>query len=269
MFLDFLISPFKVPKIAKNLRFWCLQTCIPVSANLYTGVCELIYQCLWTCIPVSVNLYTGVCELVHQCHELIYQCLWNCILPIDFVGNSSPGVCKLVYRCLWTCIPVCVNLYTGVCELVYWCMWTRIPVSVNSYRCLELVYRCLWNCILGWEYTISKHRYTSLHTLIHKFADTGIQVCKHRETSSQQNVWAVYNFTNTVIWVHHTGIQVRRHWYTSSQTPVYKFAGTGIRVCRHRYTSLQTPVYKFADTGSAIFFAILGDLKGPCKNYSF
>ena len=30
------------------------------------------------------------------------------------------------------------------------------------------------------------------------------------------------------------GIQVCRHRYTSSQTPVYEFADTGIRVHRHR-----------------------------------
>ena len=67
MFLDFSISIFKSSKIAKNSRFRCLQTHIPVSANSYTGVVELVYRCrelvyrcLWTRIPVSSNSYTGV-----------------------------------------------------------------------------------------------------------------------------------------------------------------------------------------------------------------
>ena len=60
--LDFSISTFKSPKIAKNSRFRCLRTRIPVSANSYTGV---------------VNSYTGVCELVYRCRQTRIPVLWN------------------------------------------------------------------------------------------------------------------------------------------------------------------------------------------------
>merc|ERR1711917_215569 len=67
----------------------------------------------------------------------------------------------------------------------------------------------------------------------------------------------VYEFKTPVYEFADTGIRIRRHRETSSHT---KCMGS-IRFRKHRYTSSQTPVYEFADTGSASSLAILGDLK--------
>ena len=50
MFLDFSIWTFESPKIAQELA-------LPVSANSYTGVCELVYLAKSRAEPKVVNIF--------------------------------------------------------------------------------------------------------------------------------------------------------------------------------------------------------------------
>ena len=252
-----------------------------MSANLYTGVCKLVYRCLQTHIPVPANLYTGVCELVYQCLRTCIPVWWTHITVFVKLYTAHTFCWELVSLCLQTCIPVSANLCISVCKLVY--------------RCFEIVYSHPSIQFHKHRYTSSRHRYeltdtgmrvhihqyTSSQTPVYKFTHTGIQVHRHRYTSLQtpgdefptksmgsiqfhkhwyMSSWhwctssqtPVYKFTDT-------GIQVHRHWYISSHTPVYKFADTGRRVSHKmygQYTISQTPVYEFTDTGSASFLQL-------------
>merc|ERR1712131_366833 len=89
------------------------------------------------------------------------------------------------------------------------------------------------------RYTSSQTPVYEFKTPVYEFAETGIRVRRHRETSSHTKCMGSIRFRRH----RYTS---SRHRYTSSQTPVYEF---------------KTPVYEFADTGSASSLAILGDLK--------